>query len=948
MNPETHSYLAMYQTTQAYLKLPAAYCAYLGGPRWSNDDDALVYPDGRCFVFCEPIAAFLEGLGTGGRVSPFGCVLHWIDLLLPTGRKHLDPAVRRLRKTFHETGSGWRNAGALAAAMSEGIPEPAAPPRLEHVCRRLRDKAFPIRWFMARFHESALNPAEVPAITPEDFERRMIERLAGYSDGDLQSWLQHGRGPLRSAGETLVREPPRPRTLTGVLAALLLRPRLAGAETHVTRLIGALTLPPRRLAPQELPVGGYADMTTRGEVEHLLPTQHALDELDFLRRFAERELLFFRREEPPAQNQQKLVVLIDQGVRTWGDVRLVLAAAALALGKQAVRRAQQFRLAATSNAGRLLDPVEADDAALGELIEASDLSFHPGAALEAVLEQPSAALRDVVLLTHPRNLREADVLTAARRAGPRDRLFAVALDETGAASVSEIRHGAPVALRQFRVEYEPAKPAPVLASRDEPLAALPPWSGAVEPVPFPFRFGTSDRIAHFEFDHGGQWLLTVSGNGLLHLWDTNSKGWEMLPRPMTPHGKVLDNIQSVIGVVGGFVVTALDGVTLRIAHYDVCRRKCCAYGFLSGEALVRTHYAPEVHTLRLIYSNPGRVRQFLQLATGAVASVQDLTHHPDIQRAFEALDRNPVVRREVIDSGGSDPPVCVSPGSAMQCNYCVHAESGRIVIRKDGDERSFLPHADGKPLLCGAQIAAAHAAGDVLVLRAQLKDKSVRLLVFGMSAGAVICVRRFDARIDERRRFRLSPDGRWLAREWGHRVIIENIADPRVQMTTRCGGYSPNSELYLGEACFMLGAGQHWHLVNWSETTLRCHHEKRHGTESIFQDAAWEVMLLAPMTVVRTASAAPPPTYDPRRFVAAATHGRLEFTLDCYGQVAVFDLNGTLLCMFMAFRDRLAAWLPDGSRYGPAALGLGPETPDARARLAQTLSDGEPAGTNGA
>lgn len=253
-------------------------------------------------------------------------------------------------------------------------------------------------------------------------------------------------------------QPPLPRTLMGVLAALLLRPRLAGAETYVTRLVGTLTLPPRRLAPQELPVGGYADMTTRGAVEHILPSQHALDELEFLRRFAERELLFFRREEPPAQNRQEIAILIDQGVRTWGDVRLVLAAAALALGKQCAGRAQQFRFAGTSNAGRLLDPLEADVETLGELIEASDLSFDPGTALEAVLEQPCDALRDVVLLTHPRNLREPDVLAAAHRAGKRDRVFAVALDEEGTAAMSEIRHGAPVLLRQFRVEFVAAQP----------------------------------------------------------------------------------------------------------------------------------------------------------------------------------------------------------------------------------------------------------------------------------------------------------------------------------------------------------------------------------------------------------------------------------------------------------------------------------------------------------
>src|SRR5262249_56649619 len=127
------------------------------------------------------------------------------------------------------------------------------------------------------------------------------------------------------------------RSRRGALAARRARRRLAGARRSVARLAGALPLPRRRLDHHELPLGGYADVTTKGHVDQLLPSQFALDEWDFFRRFAERELLYFRREEPHAPVRQQLVVLLDQGVRTWGGVRLVLAAAVMALGRQAGR-----------------------------------------------------------------------------------------------------------------------------------------------------------------------------------------------------------------------------------------------------------------------------------------------------------------------------------------------------------------------------------------------------------------------------------------------------------------------------------------------------------------------------------------------------------------------------------------------------------------------------------
>src|SRR5207253_4861651 len=196
----------------------------------------------------------------------------------------------------------------------------------------------------------------------------------------------------------------------------------------------------------EMPLGGYADVTTHGQPHRLLLSQFALDELDFLRRFADHELLYYRREEPHAHTRHELIVLLDQGVRTWGDVRLVLGAAVLALGRQAERRRLAFRVTTTSAEGELLDPVEADDETLGRYVEASDLSAHPGLALERVLEQPAAGSRDLVLLTHPRNLLEEDVRAAALRASKETRVLALAPDGHGYAPLSELRHGSAVPL----------------------------------------------------------------------------------------------------------------------------------------------------------------------------------------------------------------------------------------------------------------------------------------------------------------------------------------------------------------------------------------------------------------------------------------------------------------------------------------------------------------------
>ncbi len=175
-------------------------------------------------------------------------------------------------------------------------------------------------------------------------------------------------------------------------------------------------------------------------------------------------------------------------------------------------------------------------------------------------------------------------------------------------------------------------------------------------------------------------------------------------------------------------------------------------------------------------------------------------------------------------------------------------------------------------------------------------------------------------------------------REWGTRVIVEKVDAPAMQITTRSGGYNSEGQLYLGEQCFLLSFGQrHWHLVRWSGDRVEFSYESKAAKDTFHSAAFQDVMRRTPLSVARTASASAPSSYDPRRFVAIVAHGGLGFFLDCYGQVAVRETTGRMLGMFMAFRDRIAAWLPDGSRCGTAALGLGPETPGARAKLAAAL-----------
>jgi hypothetical protein len=934
-------------TVQEYLRLSSTYCHFLGGLRWSAQDDTIVYPDGTTFAFTGEIAAFLAGFGRQRRPIHFGHILHLLDLLR-NSRQLATPEVVRLHRAFTETRDTFSNssfplsnAGTFFATACRDVPETPLEVDPREICDRLSNPAMPIRWFIVSFHDT-FHPTEHAPLEPEALEALVLRVIGAYSDEELKHWFRHGRGPIREVGEEVARQLPVPRTLTGVLAALLERPRLAGAQAFVAQLVSALTLPPRRLAHQELPVGGYADVTTHGPVDQILPSQFALDEWDFFRRFAERELLYFRREEPQARTRQELVVLLDQGVRTWGNVRLVLGAAALAFGKQAARRGTPFFLAATSRAGDMIDPLQEDGEALGHVVEASDLSANPGLALERVLEQPAAGARDVVLLTHPRNLREADVCNAARRVAPGVRLFAVAMDATGRVDLSEMRHGAAVPLRHFQVDLSQPVPQPVVVKPEVVLEAPGPWRGDIEPIGFPFRFGVSHHIRMFDFDYAGDWLLTVSQDAMLHAWRTDGGEREILPRGMWQK-RVLTCPEAALGVAGGFVVAERFNDQPVAFHYDFTRRTCTAHAVGPCKpGMLAWRYSREHHVV-LRFPPVESKAVALDLTTGVISSPGDPNLPARVQAFWEAWQSRdlPGSRLSVFQhsSPGGKP---LARQTAQSC--CLDPETGQIDVHVTQlPWQPFIPLADGRPALKSWTAREALCCQHTLALMTSRFGSTRSELILRLFRGPEGIPLAEYPMTGDKLTFALSADGERLARLVGnYRVEVRRVAgDNAPILGTHAGGFSPRVRLLLGEGWLILRTGKHHlHLARWDRGRLELlQRQGKHlpfSLDAFYTERRDKPMRLTGVEGIKETVAVSVTGYDPRRFVVGAATDVLAVT-DRFGQVAILDAHEKLIAMFFAFRANLAAWMPDGTRHGPASILGGPPTPDALVKIGRAL-----------
>ncbi len=924
----------------AYLRVPAAFSTFLGGPEWSGNEDGLEVSSGEFLAYSGAIAQFLEGLQGAGVVLPFPYVLQWAVWLhpnLPT-QASFAPRVRRM---FQETGSRWRCVGTLAGELARQLFPQESLETLECVRRRLTNESFPVRWYRSLF---PLRDATAEAeYGPLDFQERMADDLQGIPETDLRDWFLNGRSGLGEAGKKLAESRRPERTLAGVLASALDRTRLAGIERYIPQLVGALSLPPRPFSPQELPLGGYADTTTHGHADRLLPSQHALDDLEFLRRFSENELLFFRREEPPTHYALEWGVLLDQGARCWGDVRLVLSAAALALGKQAVARKLPFSFAATSNDGNAFDPRESEPEAWGGILEASDLTLNPALAVENFLRSPSERHRDLVLLTHPKNLREDEVSTATRLLRPGDRLFSLTCDSDGQAELLECRHGAWIGIRKFRVEFISSERKPDTKTLPAPPGHC--WTGSIELLPFPFRIGTQAPLHAFAVAQEGDHFATCTGDGVLHLWSLEEGLLEVLPRAVLG-SSVQKDVHALAILPWGVAVLYKIGSTPHLAIYDRERKHCQMIPVSVPKCQdVDLWYVAAKNGLVIhagLNTSETATQKFLDLK-----AVRHEAENPWIER-FEEKDpwfqppAGPIPKYPrnagPVETGSLDPSLIRESGRVY---YHFRPQDGSLsLVGMNPAWRTATPMVNGKPRLIHGKIYEVQLAKNTLAVTHRQQDGTGWVTLFQGPDFTLIHdlpLRHENMEISE---VRLFGDGEHVAfRRSDHRIRVERLREPFQTFSTFAGGFVHEIQVRVSFNGFVARASTiHWHAFSWENGTLVHVHEANRRPGSGFTDETL-VRLWKAATKVEIVEKKLPEIagLDRHRVSQILSMPRGWIVVDRFGQISMISENHELLATFIIFRDSWGAWLPDGTATGKGTLTAGVQSDSAMARIGQAL-----------
>ena len=878
---------------ESYLTLPERYAA-TGDLVWAHGGDAIESASGDVVALADELKEVLAGAFAAPPVPHF-CHLLSAYRRLKIGGEGFDSASAAFHALRLVPGA-LRHAGRLIARLCGALPSPPDPPtwpEVELALARLTREGVRHRPHLAI----------EPPLRPSIFESYLKQVLEPFDAETLRHWLTFGSGD-KPAGEPIA-EPIESLPARVAKALAFERGRLVGAARLVPLLDAALTLPPRQRAANKVPQGGYADVTTRGDPAQLLPSQFALDPDEFVRRFAERELLFFEREEPHAPEPASRMILLDQGVRTWGVVRLALAAAAAALLSKDAKKcgAAEF---ATSGSGKMdLSTLSAEQ--IGDHLAASDLSETPQALIADMLASGTAMPRDIVLLTHPRSLADPSLIDAIAERNSDDRLFSLAVRDDGQAELTEWRDGGPVLLRDFRVDLTPPvekKATPRLVERSGCD-----WSGDREPIGFPFRPGLIGEITLCGVDAAGETLVAVSREGVPQLL-TADDSVEVLPRAFRG-GKVLREVEAVLGVRGGMVIcgrmtpTNPAGVHRVAAHYDFATRSVLLHdlGEFDRTPIWQAH--PDLHgvSLRNAPTNTHPVARGLDLDSGEQSSEQTQT---GTSRAALACGRSHGAPCEVsIIRGSVTGADCSSPTLFV-------LSSGELTLRGTADAWSlFTTQSEGRKLFDHARLRATRAllAGNTLAVTRD--DKKPQLYLFRGPEGVALR----SLTLGNHGHFALNADGERLAVVLNGEARLMDVSDAGATVATghRAKLHS-GLEVVAGAVNVVIGVGSFTHVFHVNGGRLR------HAIER----APW-----------KSKATAQPTGYDPRRLRRiAAEDARYQVWADQLGQVVLVDTDDRPVLAFLVRRDKVAVWGRPNIFWGDPTLIGGPPTPDADARLA--------------
>ena len=147
-----------------------------------------------------------------------------------------------------------------------------------------------------------------------------------------------------------------------------------------------ISLPKKPSEPDDLQIGGVSDISNRGNPERLLISELAAEPDALIARIATGQALYLRHESPPKQRAHKRDILIENGIRCWGEQRITMLAFALATAAAEEKRGANVRVN-TLAGNQIFQENFSSLEGLTNALERLHTAAHPGPAMELLIQK---------------------------------------------------------------------------------------------------------------------------------------------------------------------------------------------------------------------------------------------------------------------------------------------------------------------------------------------------------------------------------------------------------------------------------------------------------------------------------------------------------------------------------------------------------------------------------
>jgi|GEM_PF-4348491 len=938
---------------------------------WSLDDEALTDANTQeLIVFRKELAEVIEGYASAASLPHFAHLIHFM-LITRFGRSYgqseYSEGLAPLWESYREIKPRPRSLGVTAAALLRYLDTPPVPVALEQVVECLRDSA---RFEMlAEFVPMA---SEQSSVTPGvvQVEAHLSGALQGLGRERLHALMRHAsesasnEAPLSAAENRF--DPPR--SFSEALDRLFERERLSGAAHYADALAGWVQVPDDSASEDAGEPGGFGGFDQRGDFSLLTPSSFAADEDEFLRRYAEGELTYFKREQMQTEAAGQLIIALDLSARAWGEARLALTGALRVIAQQTERRGESITLLAHA-LETPCDPMEMSLDDLARALETPSLDATPSPLLATLAQSPALPGSRVLLLTHARNLapqgnasdetsrhlREIETLGAS--------ISALAASDDFHMLRGPIRAGRFVEQQRFRTTLRDTGDDEV--ARDEPAQRdlSDHWRGDIEALPCAFNVDAECFDSDWTLDPSGEYMMRLDPLGLPTLYHFPSGEIEQAPRAFTEACGPLAQPHTLTGVHGGFIVLGRAGEHHVMAHYECfgvrrvtlyrvawempdgfgklpsydANQHAYYFGPLQGDGALRSHSTRDEALPALAGESSFTSFAMRELAPKNEASAGDFirvslrdmscVYVPapwDSRPSLSVSD--PTIVRVIERRAGLDAESADDRAPFADTLYVDSARGECVLKSKLHLDRVITPQDEGRRLLAKGRVTSARLRDNTLafaishpersmIVTADASEQQVRNLRWGRPFNFKLHIASNGCLV-----WADSPEG--AEESAGHSRMI--FLDPSSTKTNFRIATAQVEELRIEGGNYWLlirCTSGHTHFITWEGKTLKALHSADakpatwflkgiQGGDSMALERGRDIQLEEAHAFCATSALRS--AYElPNRSVVMT---------DVWGRVWLQSPSTELIGALMIREARIAAWMPDGTTYGPTSM----------------------------